>query len=164
MARESFISKLGLYLGCLVGVIVIGITIAGWYQRKKPNDPVETVPSADRSPAGWETRYTATVALARRGSDLVKDRMEILSEMLDEDQQRRNFRTKLKDGRESTNELEAQQTVTNGLKALVELHRKRPDINLSSFQAALNKLAESSNVPLRDEALRTKLDLEPLTK
>src|SRR5262249_1868906 len=112
-----------------------------------------------RSEPGWETRYTATVALARRGSDLVKDRLSVFVEMLDEEQQLQNFRTKLKDGREAPNEVEAFQTLTNGLKALVELHRKRPDMDLSSLYPAVTKLTQSPNAALRNEATHAKLGL-----
>ena len=145
MGRESFISKLGLVLGCLVGVVVIVITVMGWMQRGNASPTPEVVSSAQRSAPGWETRYTATVALARRGSDGVRDRLTIFSEMLDEAQQRHNFRTKLKDGRETANEVEASQTVSNALRALVELHRQRPDIDLSPLHPAISKLAQSEN-------------------
>src|SRR5208282_705557 len=42
------------------------------------------------SSPGWAVRYNATVTLARRGS--AKTPFDVLSEMLDEDQQLRNFR------------------------------------------------------------------------
>ena len=58
------------------------------------------------SKAGWEVRYNATVALARRGSDKIKDEQvwENLLEMLDEEQQLRNFHRELKDKSEVPDE------------------------------------------------------------
>ena len=63
---------------------------------------VPVVVTGPKSPAGWEVRYNATVALARRGSDKVKDEgvWDNLTEMLDEGQQLRNFRREAADGKE----------------------------------------------------------------
>src|SRR5688572_974266 len=49
------------------------------------------------SPVGWEIRYNAAQALARRRSEKVP--WDTIREMLDEEQQLRNFRAILHDGR-----------------------------------------------------------------
>jgi hypothetical protein len=161
MDRGSFISKLGLVIGCLVAVAVIGLLARTYYlQRAQPEERQKNVSNnVGRSSPGWETRYNATVALARRGSDLVKGRMPVLAEMLDESQQRANFRESTPDGREVVNEVEAFQTITNGLRAVTELHRLRPDMDLTSLYPALAQLAASPNAALRTEAERTRVAL-----
>jgi hypothetical protein len=105
-----------------------------------------------------EIRYNAVRALAHRGSDALKDpdRLAVLGEMLDEEQQLRNFRLKLKNGQEVPDHSEARATVESALKAIVELHRKRPDIDLSALHPAIDKLTRSSNEVLKQEAVRTK--------
>jgi len=61
-----------------------------------------SAPPGPKSPTGWQVRYNAAQALAHRGSPLVKDpaAWESLLEMLDEEQQLRNF-TQSRDGRRS---------------------------------------------------------------
>jgi hypothetical protein len=159
MQRENFISRLGLILGCLVGVVVIGITVYAWLQGVQQASPEPPSGSVQRSSPGWEIRYNATVALARRGSSLVSDRLPVLAEMIDEEQQRHNFRTKTNDGREVPNDAEAAQTVVVGLRAIGELRDRRPELDLSMLYPAINKLAESPNAALRTEARKTKLAL-----
>jgi hypothetical protein len=105
---------------------------------------------------GWAVRYNATLALARRGSDRVKDGhvWENLLEMLDEEQQLRNFRVKDTD---YSDEASARMTVISALQAIDELHRRRPEMDLSSLNPAIEKLLATSNVAVRTEANRTKL-------
>jgi hypothetical protein len=109
-----------------------------------------------RSP-GLKIRYNATVALARRGSN--KTRLDVLAEMLDEDQQRQNFRIREKDGREITDEATVGVTIATALKAVTELHRKNPERDLSSLAPALDKLTQNDKIALRSEAERTRLSL-----
>jgi hypothetical protein len=79
--------------------------------------------------------------------------------MLDEDQQRHNFRTKLNDGREVSDDVKVFSTVKRGLQAVVELHKKRPDLDLSVLYPAIGKLTQSPNPAMQTEAVRTKIDL-----
>src|SRR5262249_2585935 len=58
-------------------------------------------------PAGWEIRYTATLVLANRGHPLAP--LDVLGEMLDENQQRRNYRLSLDNGKIVVNEAAVQQ-------------------------------------------------------
>ncbi len=160
MGRDSFLSKVGLTLGCLVAVVLIFIVAQAWFQRGKPAvEPVRS-PSATRSPAGWEVRYNATLALARRGSAAVKNRLDVLAEMLDEQQQRQNFRGTGKNGTDVPNETAVFQTLSSTLKAVAELHRRQPNLDLSELYPAVRKLTEADNAVLRGEALRTKEALQ----
>jgi hypothetical protein len=140
----------------IVAVLLVG---AGCQQGRKPGAGAAPTPTGRASPAGWEIRYNATVALARHGSDLVKDRFDVLDEMLDENQQLVNCRTVSKEGQEAFNQQAATGTVTNALKAIAELHRRKPDLDLTPLQPAIDKLTQSSNPVLRTEADRTRLAL-----
>ncbi len=108
---------------------------------------------------GMEIRHKAVEGLARKGSGLVSKRLGILEEMLDEDRQRQNFRMQSKTGREMADEALVASTVRGALRGLSELHRKKPDFDLSSFSSAIEKLLHSSNPDLRAEAERTQIAL-----
>jgi hypothetical protein len=108
---------------------------------------------------GMEIRYKAVEGLARKGCDLIGKRLGILEEMLDEDRQRHNFRMQSKTGRETADEALVGSTVRGALRGLSELHRKKPDFDLSSFSSAIEKLMHSANPDLRAEAERTQIAL-----
>jgi hypothetical protein len=105
---------------------------------------------------GLEIRYKAVEGLARRGSDLVVKRFGILEEMLDEERQREIFRFQSKSGQEMADEALVSSTVRGALRGITELHRKKPELDLSSFQPPIDKLLTSSNPELRAEAERTR--------
>jgi hypothetical protein len=113
----------------------------------------QTPDDGESSTQAREVRYNAAVALARRGS--ARARLDLLQEMLDEERQRQNFRLPAKDGHDAADEATAQTTVLNALKATAEVHRLRPDQDLSSLYPAVERLAHSPAVPLRNEADRT---------
>jgi hypothetical protein len=125
--------------------------------------PPEVAPPSTGSSGGvrLEIQYNAVCALARRGSDALKDPnvQDKLAEMLDEGQQLQNFRVRLKDGREVPDLAEARTTVESALKAIVECHRRRKDIDLSQLYPAIEKLTQSENPVIKQEALRTKIAL-----
>lgn len=104
---------------------------------------------------GSACRYNATMALALRGSEKIKERLGILQQMLDEPFQTANFRLEWKDGREEANEPMARNTVTNALKAAATLHEKQPALDLSSLDEAVDKLTQSSDAAVKAEAKRT---------
>lgn len=108
-----------------------------------------------------EIQYNAIRALAHRGSDAMKDpdRLDVLADMLDEEKQQQHFRLKLKDGRDVPDQGEARTTVESALKAIVELHRKRPDIDLTRLHPAIEKVAQGSNEVLKQEAKKTQVAL-----
>src|SRR5262249_18489865 len=123
--------------------------------------PAEDLPS----PAGWKVRYSAAIALARRGSRHVP--LDLLREMLDEERQLRNCRVRLKDGREVPDEGEARRIVVNALKAVAAWH-EHPDAvkslgtdpRLQAVYAAVDQLARSPNLALRKEAEATRARLK----
>lgn len=121
--------------------------------------PPPTAPTGQVSPPGWEIRYNAVTALARRGSDRVRDHLEVLGEMLDEHRQLQNFRTTLKDGHDVADEQAAHATVVSALKAVTELHEKKPSLDLSTLAPVIEKLTHSDNLIVRNEAERTRLAL-----
>src|SRR5438874_1630645 len=96
-------------------------------------------PDRPKSPSGWEIRYNAALALAHRGSAQILDPVawESLVEMLDEEQQLRNFTTLLSDGREVPDETAARLTVIGALKAVQTLHRRKPELDLSKLAEPL---------------------------
>jgi hypothetical protein len=159
MARDGLLSNVGLALGGFVALTFFGIVVFSYFQNFRHNATAAQPATAPQSNPGWAIRYNATRALAKRGSDHVKEKMDELNEMLDEEKQRRNQRIVLKGGKESINEVVAFEVISSTLKALVELNRRRPDIDLSPLHAAINKLAESSNPALRTLADHAKVEL-----
>ncbi|MCI0457516.1 MAG: hypothetical protein L0Z62_11145 [Gemmataceae bacterium] len=121
----------------------------------------ELMPSAP----GWQVRYNATITLARRGSPEVP--FDLLTEMLDENMQMRNFRARLQSGREVPDEAAARRTILQALRATVEWH-KHPEARqalgpahagLQSVYAAIDKLMNSPNLVVRTEAKNVRLAL-----
>jgi hypothetical protein len=110
------------------------------------NEGYSTVP-------GLKIRYNATVALARRGSGRV--RMGVLQEMLNESQQRDYFRVRTKSGESIPDEATVNLVVISALRAIVELHSKKPAQDLSGLHPAIEALTQSKSPPLYNEAKKT---------
>lgn len=112
--------------------------------------------SGSAAGAGWDVRYNAVLALARRSSPKLNDMVvqELFKEMLDEEQQMRNFRTKLKDGREVSDTVAARTAVLGAVKALEEYKIKNASADLSMYRPALEKLQASPNAMLKQESQR----------
>jgi hypothetical protein len=117
----------------------------------------QTLPSA----SGWQVRYNATLTLARRGSPKLP--LAVLSEMLDEDRQMRNFRARLADGKDIPDEYSARQTVYNALQYFGEWQQHKDAVasaqanpELQRVYSAIDKLTRSKNDVLRKEAERVK--------
>jgi len=129
----------------------------------RPAAALPTTPTGPKSLTGWEVRYNAALALARRGSLHIKDSAiwDNLLEMLDEEQQLRNFRAKSEDGRETLDETGAHTTVIGALQAIQELHRKQPQIDLSALNEPIDKLTHSPNATLSVQARQALLTLFP---
>jgi hypothetical protein len=160
MARNDALGKIGLGLGCLVALAIAAVVIIGRFQRT--SQPAAVTPSTTEvhpSDPGWEIRFRATLSLAGRKSSHTKECINNFKEMLDESRQLQNLRTKLNNGQEVPNEAEANLVLTKALKTIAELHRSVPDLDLKELYPAIEKLAESSNVALRTEAKRTKIQL-----
>jgi hypothetical protein len=159
MARNGLLSNVGLALGGLVALVFFGIVVLSYFQNFQRNATAAQPATESRSDPGWAIRYNATGALARRGSDHVMKKMDEFKEMLDEEKQRQNFRIVLKGGQQTVNEVGAYRVVSQTLEAVEELHRRRPEIDLTPLHAAIEKLAESSNPALRTAAARTMVEL-----
>jgi hypothetical protein len=112
------------------------------------------------SAPGWEIRYNAALALARRGS---KDTpWPIIHEMLDEGRQLRNFQVKLQSGSVVPDAEAALRTVYNTLGAVGDWHKKQdaakltvpPELKL--VYDDVDRLAASSNTQIRVQADRVR--------
>jgi len=131
----------------LAGIRAEERRLAGNHQDQQHADvPVDKFP-------GLTVRYNAAVALARRGS--AKVRLGLLQEMLDESILREKFRISTPDGKDLPDEGLVQKTVEAGMQALIELHAKKPDLDLGEFSKPLQELASNSNMAVRNEAMRT---------
>lgn len=102
---------------------------------------------------GFGVQVNATIALARRGSPKV--RLGLLRTMLDAEELRKIFVVKSKrDGSERPDEELVIATVINALKAAGELHRNRPQLDLSSLRASIEPLTQDPNPSVRKEAVK----------
>jgi hypothetical protein len=127
----------------------------------RPAAPAASAPNGRASAGGWEVRYNAVLSLARRGSPHVKDPevWDTLLEMLDEDQQLRNFRAPPRDGRAASDEAGARLTVLGALRAVQELHHQQPKMDLSGLKEPIEKLTHSPSALVASEAKQTLLAL-----
>jgi hypothetical protein len=139
MSRYVVMLSLALFVGC-----------------KQATAPAPTGPAAG---SGWEVRYDAVFALAHRGSDKFLDPVvqDLVKEMLDEEQQMHNFRSTLKDGKETINPQAARMAVLGAINAVTEYHAKKPSANLSELKPAIEKLTKGQNQVIAKEA-RTLLE------
>jgi hypothetical protein len=117
----------------------------------------EQAPSAP----GWEIRYNAALALARRGSPHTP--WHIVHEMLDIEQQRRNFRVELRSGKIVADEEAALRTVYNTLGAIADWHKKTTTDRMGQLPEGLarvyedvDRLTQSSYAELRVQADRVR--------
>jgi hypothetical protein len=130
---------------------------AGLSQEK---DDSPTVALSD--PKGLQIQYNAAVAMARFGGD--KARLDMLKDMLDENSLKKKLvlRPRGRDdaSQDKPNNEVIGQTLSNALSAVAELHRRRPDMDLSSLKQTVDALASSSGFPAaRIEAEKTRLAL-----
>ena len=116
----------------------------------------ENFPSAP----GWQIRYNAAGALARRGSPNVP--WDIVLEMLDENRQMHNFREQLPNGQVVPDEAAARLTVVSALRAIGEWHKKQEnkakDVSPELLQvyAAVDKLAASPVMEIKTQVENTR--------
>ena len=143
-------------------LLAVLLLVSGCQKAAEP----PKVSEGPRNPPGFEVRYNAAIALARLGSDRVAERLDVLNEMLDEQQQLRSFRRRIdKDGnllpedKAPLDPVAARTTVESALKAIVTLHEKNPKVDLSPLMPALDKLTHSENPVLKNEAEKTKIAL-----
>jgi len=113
------------------------------------------------SEPGWEIRYNAALALARRGSPHTP--WITIREMLDVERQRRNFPGKLSAGKIRSDDESALRTVHATLGVVADWHKKQGDAakvaiasELELVYAEVDRLAESDNTQIRVLADRTR--------
>jgi hypothetical protein len=128
-------------------------------------DPAPTPGSAGPRAEARDVRYNAVLALLHRGSPRVKDEgvWDVLTEMLDEEQLVKDFQSQSRDGRPGAGETAARMTVIGTLRAVRELHQKRPEVDLTGLRPQLDKLTQSSNAAVRAEANEAHRALFPPT-
>jgi hypothetical protein len=121
------------------------------------------LPKVLPSGPGWEIRYNAALALARRGSKYLP--LETVREMLDEPRQMRNFRAPLDGGGSVPDEVAARRTILSTLKALAEWWQKLPADDRGrvagepawrEVRQEVDRLAGSPNLVVKSEAERTR--------
>lgn len=107
---------------------------------------------------GFTIQAQAVIALARQGW---KVRLTLLQSMLDEDELGGIFVVQAKKGgSEQPDQAAVVETILNALKAVAELHRKNPQLDLSSIRPAIDKLAHNPNAAVKAEAERALLALK----
>jgi hypothetical protein len=126
--------------------------------------------SEDAEEKGRGIRYNATRALARRGSAEV--RLGVLGEMLDRDVLGRSFWVTKPDKvitdptqggegepqvqtKKERNESMVNATLESTLRAVAELHRRNPGLDLKPLRPAVERLTEDPNSAVRKEAKNT---------
>jgi hypothetical protein len=159
---RGFVLRGFLMLGGMTILVVIVLAILFW----KPPTPPTALPAdlpAEPSAPGWQVRYNAAIALARRGS--AKTPWPLLREMLDENQQLRNFTDPEAGAKKGEpDEAAARSTVLETLKAVAEWHRKQTGPiavtpEMKSVYAQVDRLAEKPMY--QAEAERTRQALSP---
>ena len=107
-------------------------------------------------PPELNVKLNATIALARRGSDKVSTGR--LAEMLDENKLRAQFlRENIDTQKPEPDEGVVVQTITNALKAVVELHKQRPEKITPAIRAGVDALKSNPNAAIKKEAEQTAL-------
>ncbi len=108
---------------------------------------------------GFRVQANAAVALARRGSP--RTPLGLLGEMLDPEILRERFVIQDRNsGTEQPDEELVVGTVINALKAVPELHRQRPEMDLSALRPPIDRLAQDSNKAVQTEAVQARLALD----
>lgn len=161
MAQDRGLVIRGLVLLTLIGGLVSFVLAIMFWRAPEPPPRRTVAPSASTLPSapGWEIRYNAATTLARRGSANVP--WPLIREMLDEDQQLRNFQVRQPDGSDSYDESMARAYMLSALKALTAWHEKQkapPAIppDLRSIYAQVDKLSESPVPELKSQAEKTR--------
>ena len=130
-------------------MFVVGIVIVAGCKQPPPPSP-----NGPASGSGWEVRYDAVLALAHRGSDKFLDPvvLDLVQEMLDEEQQLRNFRVTLKSGQEVTNAQAARMAILGTISSVRDFHEKKPTADLKPIGPAIDKLTKSQIPVIAKEA------------
>ncbi len=156
MAQGGFWSRHGVTVIALAAALAI-VAVVVWLWNGTTTTVQAMSDNTNRSSPGWEIRYNATLALARRSSQ--ETPLSELQEMLDEEKQLRNFESRTQSGLVSVDEQGARTTVLKALEGVASLHQKQPDLDLSRLDPAVEKLTHSSNLTLREKAGEVRQEL-----
>jgi hypothetical protein len=105
-----------------------------------------------------QVRFNANVALANRGSKHV--RLDMFADMLDDEYLQSKLTWQRQDGKEIADAALIQNTLVTSLKAVGNLHKKRPEMDLSSLRKAVDKLADHSSEIVKTEAKKLQKALD----
>jgi hypothetical protein len=193
MAQDSGLAYRGLLL---LGMMLILVTLVGFVLFRRPETPpvqnathrelaalgvaapgtgfpasigwgaLGTLGEILPDSAGWLVRYNATVALARLGTEAVP--FDVMSEMLDEKLQMRNWRFVTADGKVFVDEQAAQRTMLGALEALEEWHKHKQAVDtvgkdnpgLQRVYAAVDRLTHSPSTDIQQRAESVKKKIE----
>lgn len=144
----------------VIGMCALGLAASGC---SRPAASAPALRTAGPGVTGREVRYNAVLALAHRGSPRIKEDgvWDVLLEMLDEDEQLQNYTPRTGDGRAVPDETAARTTVLSALQAVQELHRKRPEVDLSGLREPIDKLTHSPNATVGVRARQAQQTLFP---
>lgn len=107
---------------------------------------------------GFQAQANAALALARRGCPAAP--LNLLEMMLNPDELRRTFVLQpKKGGPDRPNEGAVVETILDTLKAVVRLHKKCPQLDLSGLRPAVDKLTQDGNPAVQVEARAAQLAL-----
>jgi hypothetical protein len=154
---SGFVRRGFLMLGGMAILVGIVLAILFWKPAPLPTEIPVDLPAEPSAP-GWQVRYNAAIALARRGS--AQTPWPILREMLDENQQLKNFMDPEAGAKkDEPDEAAARSTVLEALKAVAEWHRKQSGAigitpGMRSVYAQVDRLAEKPTY--KAEADRTR--------
>lgn len=132
-------------------------------QERQARNPESRTTQALSTRKGFQVQVNANLTLARRGSARV--RLDLLEEMMDPESLRKIFVLRpLHPGREvvadQPNESLVLITLTSTLKALRELHERRPELALDRLKAKVQHLEQDANATVRQEAQLTLQSLQ----
>lgn len=146
----------GLLLLAAIGIIFTAVLAMIFWRPTTLDAPLVKLDEKPPSAPGYDVRYSAATALARRGSAAVP--WPLLREMLDERQQLSNNHVRLKDGRDVYDEANARLIMVSALRAIAAWHEKQSDksqtvpVELRDIYATVDELAKSEFVELKVQA------------
>jgi hypothetical protein len=108
---------------------------------------------------GFQVQANAALALARRGCPEAP--LNLLEVLLSPEELRRTFVLQpKKGGPEQPDEGAVVETVLEALRAVVQLHKKCPQLDLSGLRPAVGKLTQDNNPSVKAEATAAQLALQ----
>ena len=157
--RKQVAAALSVWNGPVVETTLLRLT----KDDGRGSDPVHREPPKDeeavRRVNEKEIRFNAALSLARRGSPLAADCLDLYREMLDRDKLVA-FWEKAELGERETAAKAARDTSYEALRALNRLRKTNARVDLSGLRSAVDRLTEDSDEPIRKQAEELKKQLE----